>query len=88
MLMGNEASWAPRSTVISLSLLSISLFYSWSSFGDDCGAYCKARQVRDVCHETIKSKGLNGDQRDVEFENCKVDPMAYKQIEEVVDDIP
>ena len=88
MLMINEASWTPRSIVISLSILSILLFYSWSSFGDDCVAYCKARQVRHVCHETIKSKGLNGDQRDVEFEKCKVDPMAYKQIEQVADDVP
>jgi hypothetical protein len=69
-------------------MLSILLFYSWSSFGDDCGAYCNARQIRDVCHEAIKSKGLNSDQRDVEFQKCKVDPMAYKQIEELVDDTP
>ena len=82
MFTRSEASWTP-SVLIALFL---GLFYSWSSFGDGCGAYCKARQVRDFCHETVKSKGLTGDQRDVEFEKCKAYQMTYKQIEELVDD--
>jgi hypothetical protein len=88
MFVKNEVSWTPRSVVVALSLLGIGLFYSWSYRDDGCGAHCKARQVRDFCHESIKSKDLNGDQRDVEFEKCKVDPMTYNQIEELVDNTP
>jgi hypothetical protein len=84
MFIRNEVSLTPRSVVIALFLLGGGLLYSWSSFGDSCGAYCKARQVRDFCHEIVKSKDLTGDQRDVEFEKCKVDPM--NQIKELVDD--
>jgi hypothetical protein len=84
MFMKNEISFTPRPVVIALFVLSIGLVYS--QFAASCGSYCKARQVRDFCQEIVKSKGLTGDRRDVEFDRCKIDPMTYKQIDELVDD--
>jgi hypothetical protein len=51
-----------------------------------CGAYCEARQVRAICHHAIKIAGLEGPQRDAEFDKCKKDPIAYLQLEEFTDD--
>jgi hypothetical protein len=42
--------------------------------------------VRDICHEAVVAKRLTSHQRDVEFEKCKTDPVAYQQIEELTDD--
>ena len=51
-----------------------------------CGGYCEARQARVLCHKAIEFVGLKGHQRDLEFEKCKRDPIAYLQLEELADD--
>ena len=78
-------SWAL--IVISIGLC-IGLLDALPSFAENCGAYCKARHVREFCHEAIKLKGLKNQQRDVEFESCKINPMTHKQIQELADDNP
>ncbi len=77
---------APHLLINSLLLLGIGAFDLHSAFAGGCVGYCKARQVRAFCHEAIRAKGLEGHQRDVEFERCKSDPMTHRHIEEIVDD--
>jgi hypothetical protein len=66
--------------------LGIGLFESQPSFADSCGAYSEARQVRAICHDIVKGKGLTGHQRDIEFDKCKVDPMTHRHIEEITEE--
>lgn len=79
-------AWAPRTIVISAIALTTGLGDVRSSIAG-CGGYCEARQVRAMCHQAIKVKGLKIHERVVEFEQCKADPLNYLQFEELVDDI-
>jgi hypothetical protein len=72
--------------LVASTAFGIGLLRTTPSFADDCGLYCKARQVRIICHEAVKLKGFRGPVRDVEFEKCKADPTAYKQLQEVKGD--
>ena len=78
--------FAARTIIIVSLALGIGAFDSQPSFAGGCGAYCKAKQVRALCHDAVKTRGLEGHQRDVEFERCKNDPMIRKRIEELADD--
>jgi hypothetical protein len=84
--MFTNVRWVPWAVIAVSLALGNALFNSQLSFADSCGEYCKARQVRTICHDVVTSKGLNGHQRDVEFEKCKVDPMTHKQIQDFTDD--
>ena len=72
---------AIRVIIIVTCAFGITVFNSKSSYSDVCGAYCKARQARIICHNAVVMKGLKGNQRDVEFEKCKVDPNAHEEIQ-------
>jgi hypothetical protein len=61
---------APRALIIIWPTLGFGLIGSQSTFEDSCGAYCKARQVRDISHEAVALQGLKGHERNVESENC------------------
>ena len=75
-------------TVIVMFLsVGIGLADTQSSYADGCGAYCQARQVRAICHDAVKKKGLKGQQREVEFQKCMLEAVNYKQIERLTDDI-
>ena len=76
----------PRAVIIASFALGIELFEIQPSLADSCGAYCKIRQVRTICHDIVKGKGLTGRQRDIEFDKCKVDPTTYIRIEEISED--
>ena len=78
--------FAARTIMIVSLALGIGAFNSQSSIAGACGAYCKARQVRALCHDVVKNRRLEGHQRDVEFERCKTDPMTRMRIEELADD--
>jgi hypothetical protein len=77
---------APQAVIIASFALGIELFQIQPSFADSCGAYCKARQVRAICHDIVNGKGLTGHQRDIEFDRCKVDPLTHKRMEEISED--
>jgi hypothetical protein len=77
---------APRAVIIASFALGIELFEIQPSLGDSCGTYCKIRQVRTICHDVVKGKGLTGHQRDIEFDKCKVDPTTHTRIEEISED--
>jgi hypothetical protein len=79
-------SWAGAATIVVSAAFGIGLLGMTPSFADDCGSYCKARQVRAICHDAVKLKGFRGPRRDVEFEKCKADPTTYMQLQEVKDD--
>ena len=51
----------------------------------DCGAYCKARMVRALCHHEAMAKAPDVHQRNLEFERCKVDPRVHEQVEQLTD---
>ena len=79
--------FAARTIIIVSLALGIGAFDSQPSFAGGCGAYCKTKQVRALCHhDAVKNRGLDGHQRDVVFERCKNDPMIRKRIEELADD--
>jgi hypothetical protein len=86
MFKKSDLSWAPRAIIIVSMAFGIGLFDSRSSFAEGCGAYCKARLVRAICHDAVKSKGVKGHQIEVEFEKCKVDPITHKRIQELAED--
>jgi hypothetical protein len=86
MFRQRNLPWAPWAATIATFAFGAVIFESQSAVGGTCGAYCKARQVRAICHDTVKSKGLTGYPRDLEFEKCKVDPTTHKQLEELTDD--
>jgi hypothetical protein len=77
---------ASRAVNIVVFALGIGLFGPHSSFAGDCGAYCKARQVRAICHDELTIKGLTGDRRDAAFEKCKIHPNTHKRTQELTDD--
>jgi hypothetical protein len=86
MAMKVDFDWAPRAVNIALFTFGIGLFESQPSLADGCGAYCKARQVRAICHDIVKGKGLTGHQGDIEFDKCKFDPMIHKHMEEITEE--
>ena len=86
MHMKTRLKRIPLSLVTKSLALAMGLLDSQPTLADGCGAYCKARTVRDICHEAVVAKRLTSHQRDVEFEKCKTDPVAYQQIEELTDD--
>ena len=81
-----DFDWTPLAVIIASFVLGIRLIESQPSFADSCGAYCKARQVRAICHDIVEGKGLTGHQRDIEFDKCKVDPMTDQHIDEITED--
>jgi hypothetical protein len=85
-MIGKDNLPFARRTFILMSLaLAIGSFDIQSALANDCGAYCKARTVRAICHDLIVGKGLTGRERDIEFEKCKVDPMTGRQIEDITE---
>jgi hypothetical protein len=86
LLKKRELRWTPNAVVVFSITLAIWLADVHSSIAG-CGGYCEARQVRAICHQAISIKGLNGHERDVEFEKCKAAPTAYLQLEELADDL-
>ena len=82
----SDRQWVTRAVIIVAFTVVIALFGSNSSFADGCGTYCKARQVRAICHNTLINQGIKGHHRDVAFGKCKVDPHTHKQIERIADD--
>ncbi len=82
----NDLRRTPPAAIILSLALTIGLLDSQSVLADGCGAYCKARAVRAICHHAVLAKGLTGLQRHVEFEKCKVDPMTHRQIEDELTD--
>jgi hypothetical protein len=87
LVSNKRPSWAGLAVMVASTAFGIGLLGTTPSSADDCGLYCKARQVRIICHDAVKLKGFRGHVRDVEFEKCKADPTAYKQLQEVKDDI-
>ena len=85
MIAKDNLLFAPRTFILMSVALAIGAFDIQSTFANDCGAYCKARTVRAICHDVVVAKGLTGRERDGEFEKCKVDPMTHRQIEEITD---
>jgi hypothetical protein len=77
--------FAPRTFILMSFALAIGSFDIQSGFANGCGAYCKARTVRTICHDVVVAKGLTGRERDIAFEKCKVDPMTHRQVEEITD---
>jgi hypothetical protein len=86
MIRKIDLSRAFSAAIVGSLALSIGLFELQSSFAGPCGGYCKARQVRAICHDVVSSRGLTGYQRNAEFDKCKLDPTTHRRIEEVVDD--
>ena len=85
-MIGKDNLLFARQTFILTSFaLALGSFDIPSTFANDCGAYCKARAVRALCHGVVVAKGLTGHERNIEFEKCKVDPMTHRQIEEITD---
>jgi len=86
MFKASKLGWAPKIFVVSTIALAIGLADVRSSVAG-CGGYCAARQVLAICHQATVIQGLKGHERDVEFEKCKADPMAYLQLDEFADDL-
>ena len=86
MVSNKRPSSAGLAVTVVSTAFGIGLLGTTRSSADDCGLYCKARQVRVICHDAVKLKGFRGHVRDVEFEKCKADPTAYKQLQEVKGD--
>ena len=86
LLKKSKLRWVPKTVAVSSIALAIGLADVHSSIAD-CGGYCKARQVRAMCHQAILNQGLKGHERDVSFEKCKADPMDYLQLEGLADDL-
>ena len=85
-MIGKDSLPFARRTFILMSFaLAIGSFEIQPTLANNCGAYCKARTVRAICHDLVVAKGLTGRERDTEFEKCKVDPMTHRQIEDITD---
>ncbi len=84
--MSATGGWgrAPRSAIVASLALAFGLIEVRQSFAG-CGGYCEARQARAICHQAVEAQGLLARARDVEFEQCKTDPMSYLQLEELAD---
>lgn len=80
-----DFSWVSRAIITVMLVAGVGLAGAHSSLAG-CAGYCEARQARVLCHNAIKFIGLKGHQRDLEFEKCKRDPIAYLQLEELTDD--
>ena len=85
MIAKDSLLFAARTFILMSFALAIGSFDIQSTLAGGCGAYCKARTVRAICHDVVVAKGLTGRQRDSEFERCKVDPLTHRQIEEITD---
>jgi hypothetical protein len=68
--------WLPNSVIVASIALAFGLGDGAQSIAA-CGGYCKARQVRAICHHAVGSQDLKAHQRDTEFEKCKSDPLSY-----------
>jgi hypothetical protein len=68
--------WLPNSVIVASLALAFGLGDGAQSIAA-CGGYCKARQVRAICHYAVGSQDLKAHQRDAEFEKCKSDPLSY-----------
>lgn len=61
--------------------LGLGLTFAQPSLAENCGAYCKARQVRAACHDVAQGQGPTVHQRNLAFERCKRDAIR-KDIDE------
>jgi hypothetical protein len=86
LVSNKRPGWAGLAVMVASTAFGIWLLGTTPSLADDCGLYCKARQVRIICHDAVKLKGFRGPARDVEFEKCKADATTYKQLQEVKGD--
>jgi hypothetical protein len=86
MAKGFHRIWSPRILCVVVLSFGIDSTALQSSFAGGCEGYCKARQVRAICHEAVKVKGLDSRQRDVEFERCKSDPLTHRRVQELADE--
>jgi hypothetical protein len=68
--------WLPNSVIVASLALAFGLGDGTRSIAA-CGGYCKARQVRAICHHAVGSQELKAHRRDAEFEKCKSDPLSY-----------
>ena len=85
MINDNTQGLATHSVVIASIALAFGLVDTRQSFAG-CGGYCEARQARAICHDAVKAQGLQRQERDVEFDNCKADPASYLQLDQFTDD--
>jgi hypothetical protein len=85
MIAKDNLPFAARTFILMAFALAVGSFDIQSAFANNCGAYCRARTVRAICHDVVVAKGLTGRERDIEFDKCKVDPVTHRQIEEITD---
>jgi hypothetical protein len=79
------SGWRTRIVLLLSFVLFVETLDFGSAFAAGCGGYCRARLVRAICHETVRTKGLTARERDVEFDRCKGDPAVHRQIQELTD---
>ena len=72
---------AHRAFIIGSLALGFGVSVPQPSQAESCGAYCKARQVRAICHDLVEGKGITGHQRYIEFDKCKADQLTRRQID-------